>query len=491
MSESEFEMKVYLKIQSFFESRWFILLSVMLGAGFVVCEREAYGAIFLLNLGAFALLFCENIISAFTPALVASAFVIKCYDSASLFLPLWWTAIFPIVAILAYLIIFRREITVGKSFYGLLAVAVSVTIGGLFTISSEEYFSPVAIYYVIMLGFGMVAAYLFVRAHIRESTRYDVFERFILIMTAVGLFACFVVFEHYAVNFRETILAGKLADIQWSNNISTLIMYSMPFVLWYMRKSFAFFPLLLINYGALLLSGSRGAWVMGTVELLVCLVVYCLLAEKGKFKTVAVSLFCVAVAAVVGVAAWKFTVYENKGWAFLAHDDVRIRLVARSFEDFSENPIFGKGVGNTDNSDLYNGKKGTMVWYHMMIPQIFGGFGIIGMYCYGKQMADRFVMIFKRKDAYVWIVGLSYIGMLLMSQVNPGEFCPLPYGLLVVVTFIMIEKYQEKGLQAVPYFILQSASAKRSMSREELNTPKLARTAPSVVPSVLCPRAEQ
>ena len=122
----------------------------------------------------------------------------------------------------------------------------------------------------------MVAAYLFVRAHIRESTRYDVFERFILIMTAVGLFACFVVFEHYAVNFRETILAGKLADIQWSNNISTLIMYSMPFVLWYMRKSFAFFPLLLINYGALLLSGSRGAWVMGTVELLVCLVVYSL-----------------------------------------------------------------------------------------------------------------------------------------------------------------------------------------------------------------------
>ena len=87
-----------------------------------------------------------------------------------------------------------------------------------------------------------------------------------------------------------------------------------------------------------------------------------------------------------------------------------------------------------------------MVWYHMMIPQIVGSLGLVGMFCYGKQIVERFAMIFKKRDIYVWVLGLSYIGMFLMSQVNPGEFCPLPYELLVVINFIMVEKYQEKEL---------------------------------------------
>ena len=79
-----------------------------------------------------------------------------------------------------------------------------------------------------------------------------------------------------------------------------------------------------------------------------------------------------------------------------------------------------------------------------MIPQIVGSLGLVGMFCYGKQMVERFAMIFRKPDAYVWTLGLSYIGIFLMSQVNPGEFCPLPYELLTVITFIMIEKYNEK-----------------------------------------------
>ena len=134
-------MRLYIKLKDFFESRLFIILSVIAAACFVVFEYEAYGAIILLNLGAVALLCSENIISALTPALLACTFVIKCYDSAELFFPLWWTALFPIAAIVAYLIVFRKKITVGKSFGGIIAVSVAVTLGGLFTISPAEYFS--------------------------------------------------------------------------------------------------------------------------------------------------------------------------------------------------------------------------------------------------------------------------------------------------------------------------------------------------------------
>ena len=40
-------------------------------------------------------------------------------------------------------------------------------------------------------------------------------------------------------------------------------------------------------------------------------------------------------------------------------------------------------------------------------------------------------------------LGVSYLGILLMSQVNPGEFCPLPFELLTVLLFILQERRLE------------------------------------------------
>jgi hypothetical protein len=35
---------------------------------------------------------------------------------------------------------------------------------------------------------------------------------------------------------------------------------------------------------------------------------------------------------------------------------------------------------------------------------------------------------------------MSYFGLFIMSQVNPGEFCPMPYTALAVTFFIAMEK---------------------------------------------------
>ena len=43
-------------------------------------------------------------------------------------------------------------------------------------------------------------------------------------------------------------------------------------------------------------------------------------------------------------------------------------------------------------------------------------------------------------------LGLSYLGILLMSQVNPGEFCPIPYGMITVILFIFLENGEDKPL---------------------------------------------
>lgn len=438
------KMKFYNKARDFFEGKWFVVVCVILSACFVIFKQEAIGAIILLNVGGVALYFSENILIAFPPALLASTFVIKCYDSASVFLPLWWTALFPIVSVLVYLAVNRKKITVGKSFPGVVAVAIAVTLGGLFKIPAKDYFSGASLYYVLALGVGMVAAYLLVRSHIIENDRYDIFEHFVNMMLTVGVFAAFVVFEHYAVNLSSTLLVKKIADVQWSNNISTILMITMPFSLFKMKKKDRYILTFLVQYAAIMLVASRGGWLMGTLEFVICLVVgfFCM----GYSKRLRIILAAIAMFGVV-IAIVLFAILLNDK-SFLHFSfwkkEARVRLFIRSFEDFIGNPIFGSGLGNKANADIYVGKQGTMVWYHMMIPQIVGSLGLVGIVCYGKQMWERFAMIFKNQSAYVWTLGLSYVGIFLMSQVNPGEFCPLPYELLTVITFIMIEKYQEK-----------------------------------------------
>jgi hypothetical protein len=343
-------------------------------------------------------------------------------------------------------VIYRRKITVGKSFYGVLAVAIAVTVGGAFSISAADYFDLETLYYTIGLGLGLLGAYLFVRAHTVENDRYDIFERYADMMWLISLFAVFMVLEHYAVNLETTVLAGKIADIQWSNNISTTLMMTMPFTLYRVKRNMGFLVLFFANYASILLAGSRGGWLLGSVELVICLAVAFFLMDMGKIRRVALGAAGCAlmiVGAVVFVMMVDNIVTPTKG-EFMSHDEARIRLIARSFEDFMTSPIFGKGLGYRGNYDIFKGHPATIGWYHMLIPQVAASMGLVGIFCYAKQIGDRFKMIFTKPDAYVWTLGLSYIGILLMTQVNPGEFCPMPYAFVTMTNFAIMERYNEK-----------------------------------------------
>jgi hypothetical protein len=115
-------------------------------------------------------------------------------------------------------------------------------------------------------------------------------------------------------------------------------------------------------------------------------------------------------------------------------------LVERMKLDFKSNPVFGVGIGYTGNEDAYNPVKGAMNWYHMWFAQVIGGLGVLGILAYGYQLVDRFIIFFKNRSMVNLTFLLSYLGLLLMSQVNPGEFCPMPYAALAMTYFALMEK---------------------------------------------------
>ncbi len=87
-----------------------------------------------------------------------------------------------------------------------------------------------------------------------------------------------------------------------------------------------------------------------------------------------------------------------------------------------------------------------MAWYHMMIPQIIGSMGLVGVAAYLFQFIGRVKLIFRNYCTWSLCLGISYLGILMMSQVNPGEFCPLPFELLTVLLFILQERRLENPL---------------------------------------------
>jgi hypothetical protein len=80
----------------------------------------------------------------------------------------------------------------------------------------------------------------------------------------------------------------------------------------------------------------------------------------------------------------------------------------------------------------------------MYFPQIFASMGLVGFFAYLLQILLRSTLIFRRKKGPVRsTLGLSYIGLFLMSQLNPGEFCPFPYAVMAIAVFVMLEQLEE------------------------------------------------
>ncbi|MBE6694815.1 MAG: hypothetical protein E7587_00010 [Ruminococcaceae bacterium] len=432
----------------------------IIAATVVVCEKFVFGTLLFIVITSIILVLPKSNIQSLYPFLLLCAIAMRCYDSFDTFIVYWWITLIPIAAFITKLCVtikaFKRKksISLGKSFYGNLSVAIAVTLGGIGSISLSEYFAPMALYYVFFLGFGMIFFYIVAREGIFSSEE-NITELFCKIMYLVGLFCVFSVVHIYILNIPHIIeiklFTMSATGFQWKNNVATFLMFCMPFPFYFARKNCLHFFSGVLMFAALVLTTSRGAIVLAPVEFIVC-VVYAIAYNKKNIFPLIVS-FALGAAALLllnnilvdNPRFLNYSVFSPKRLAnIIKEGETRVEFIPRAFEDFKSSPIFGKGLGNTANTDIYNPKKGALCWYHMMIPQIVGSLGTVGILAYGHQFVVRTALIFKKICPSTLCLGISYLGILLMSQVNPGEFCPLPYELLTVLIFIILERSVEK-----------------------------------------------
>lgn len=428
--------------------------AIFLAALLIVAFRwEVAGLLVFLGIIGVTLVLSDRLSDIFLPLILMTVFVTRLYNSFDTFVKYipFYAAVLACVAF--HLIYYFAKPQLGESFPGLLAVTAAVTLGGVGSLSAAAYFKPMNLYYVLCLGILMPVLYIVAKPRVDDEAR----DRFLRGLFLAGFVAAFMVLIFYVrdgAKFRETHHALMFRP---SNNLATFLMISMPVGFYLSKKNRPLIVTPAIQYAALIFCNSRGGLLLGTLEFFALLVFFSFY-RTDRFRraffisvgVVGLVLFFVLLPKLLFFLGYDKKIEDFSGatrleliretfHCFINDEEARVGLLQRSFADFKSNPLFGTGLGYTGNEDLYHPVKGAMNWYHMWAPQIWGSLGIVGILCFGYQLFLRLRLAFTRREEPEITLSLCYLGLFMMSQVNPGEFCPFPYALIATVIFVLIE----------------------------------------------------
>ena len=433
------------KCSKLFLSKIAYFILFLLACTIVLTQSEVIGTVIFLLIICLALCLCDDLTTTTLPFLLLCVFVTRCYDSFDVFIKFIPLAAPILFSLIFRYIFYRKKIVIGKSFFGLIVVSTALILGGVGFISPSDYFKPSSLFYIFFLGIGMTIFYIIFKSNLYNIQRYNMKNKIITLFYISGLLSCVIILFIQYLSETKSYLESYILW-QPGNNLSTFLLFAIPCPFYFARKNIMHIFSAILFYVCIIVSQSRGGIVMGTILLVICLITYSLEDKKHR-----ITYFFILFLAILSFFIFKNSIFSHFNSDpfsyFIDLDDPRFQMMKRGLGNFYKYPIFGHGLGHTGNIDIYNPVKGAMEWYHMMIPQIVAGLGIIGVFAYGYQFYLRCKITLVslknsngcHRSATITLF-LSYLGVLLMSQVNPGLFCPFPYSIMAVMIFTVLEE---------------------------------------------------
>lgn len=428
------------EIRKFLVSDWFSAILLLGAVVIVFTGTEVVGTLIFALVISTIMALTDDLLPALQALMYTICFAIRCKHSFDDFIQHWYFAPPIVILILSHFFLFRfRPSCKGSIFKGILASSAAVTLGGLGIISAKEYFSSTSIFYVLMLGFIMLLFYAYFTEAIKPRDTYEFSERFSKMMVSIIIMLCICLFEEYFSRRAELAGGFDILPFQWRNNGSTLLMLAMPFAFYLSAKKFGYFYVGILAYIAMLVSGSRGGMLFGLVELIICIAVIFIIDKRHRLAIgITVGVICAGLV-IVSNQLIDMLSYTLTRLVSMDENSIRLGLISRGIEDFKANPLFGRGLGYMGNNDVHNNAEFTLCWYHCSPIQIIGSFGLFGVAAYGFLIYQRIKTLVKNLTFFNIFIFLSYIGIELMSLVNPGVFVPFPYLFMITMYFTIME----------------------------------------------------
>lgn len=428
------------KIKKFLASDLYTAILFVGACVVVFTGKEVIGTLLFALAIALTMALTDDLIPALQGVLFTVCFAIRCKHSFDEFIKYWYLAIPIVILFFTHFFRFRVKPSKGKYFWAILAASAATTLGGIGTISAKEYFSATSIFYLIMLGFGMLLIYCYLCSALKQREEYEFSKRFSTLMASIIPMLTVCLFQEYFSRREEFLEVLGVIPFQWRNNASTLLMLAMPFAFYLSTKFYGWFFVGMLSYASILFTGSRGGMIFGLMELILCFTIMLFIDKKHRIHTVITICICLA-----GVFLFRRALFEAISYTITRllepnENSIRIGLISRGIEDFLSNPVFGRGLGYMGNRDVHHSAEFTLCWYHCSPIQVIGSFGAIGAAAYGYLVFTRIKLLIKNLTFFNIMIFASYIGIEMMSLVNPGVFAPFPYLFLVTAFFVIIEK---------------------------------------------------
>ena len=330
-------------------------------------------------------------------------------------------------------------------FLPMLAVSAAITLGGLFSISYEEYFDIGNLFYVLFLGFLMLLLCQFLYLLWDGESAESLKGEFICAMCHSGIFLGCVMLMYYVLNLTEFTRTQQIVEFLAHNpfrNVAvSYYILTMPFIFYRARENMIYMLGGVLVYVACLISGSRMGLLFGSAQFFICMVYFIATAKKRKWLYAGVLATLVAGVLIMKEEILYFYLGRTEfGDGFISMGESRIEMMRRSLIDFRNAPIFGQGLGYTGNEDCYAPRLFEMHWYHNFICQIAGSLGIAGIIAYMYQLYYRLELLLKRPNYFGWLVCLMYVGVMMTGIVDTGIFTPFPTVLFLNCAFMIIAK---------------------------------------------------
>lgn len=428
------------KIRKFLASDLYTAI-LFIGACIVIFSgKEVIGTIAFAYAIGLTMVLTDDLIPALQGALFTVCFAIRCKNSFNEFFIYRYLAIPLAIMFFSHFFLYRTKLSKGKCFWAIFAASAATTLGGTGAISAKEYFSVTSIFYIIMLGFGMLLIYCYLCSSLRQKDEYEFSDRFSKLMASIIPMLSVCLFQEYFSRKDEFLAVLGVIPFQWRNNASTLLMLAMPFAFYLSARFYGWFYVGILSYIAILFSGSRGGMIFGLAELILCLAIMIFIDKKHRIHTLITICICIT-----GVFLLRKTLFEVIGYTIERlldpnENSIRLGLIPRGIEDFLSNPLFGRGLGYMGNRDIHQSAEFNLCWYHCSPIQVIGSFGLAGVAAYGFLIFTRIRILIKNITFFNIMTFTSYIGIEMMSLVNPGVFAPFPYLFLVTAFFVIIEK---------------------------------------------------
>lgn len=302
--------------------------------------------------------------------------------------------------------------------------------------------------FAALMVFSLLAFYLLFALFAEFGTDGNDYLMYCLVVYAMLI--CAQLFFAFATGRAVLSQKGSIV-LGWGvwTSIGGMLVFLMPACFYFAASKRRYFGWLLglVAYFGIVLSQSRGALLVGTVSLLLCIGGLCFFGDfKKENRIIAIAV------AVLGVFCLFF--FHEKLLSLVQNfintgfdDNGRLNMWNIALQNFKEHPLFGSGFYDSYVTEEW-GRTVEPYLYHNTVLQLLGATGIVGFAAYLYHRYTTVKLLLKRPNRARFFYAVCLFGLLTFSLLDVLFFKVYPT--IVYSLILFFAEYSEKELPESP-----------------------------------------